>query len=152
MNKGFFPHKKTPCIWLGVLVSSIMKKWLYQALHNGCMSLVFMWHHLLSNLFIYTVPSILEDIIGAVVGGIGGVLLIAVFIVGFILGCLCCPCVAFCLLCRRKCCPCFSEKRICCGPYSEGKHHHVLVLLVIQLLRLHVGDSIPTPIVEKPPV
>ena len=95
------------------------------------------------------------ELVGGVVGGVGSVsLFAAVFTIGFIFGCLCCPCCTFCLLCRRKCCPCFSEKRICCGPYSEGtcKYHHVLALLVIQLLRLHVGDSIPTPIVEKPPV
>lgn len=88
----------------------------------------------------------MTGLIGGVAGGVGGVsVFVIVFIIGFILGCLYCPCFTFCLLCRRKCCPCFSEKRICFGPYSEGKHHHLLILLILQLSQLHVGDNIPTP-------
>ena len=60
--------------------------------------------------------------IGGIAGGAaaGGavVLLVGVgVLIGFILGCVCCPCLACCLLCRKKLCGCCPESWICCGPY-----------------------------------
>ena len=58
--------------------------------------------------------------IGPIVGGAADGVIVAVLsvLIGFILVCVCCPCLACCLLCRKKACGCCPG--ICCGPYRDG--------------------------------